>query len=199
MTPARDKRRKQGASTAEAAAFFKIDPQSIPDWERKQWLVRFPDRSIDLNATAIRVDALRDPFIGGKPDRGIDPKPALASSQSASADGRAPEFVPDFGDVPAPDGDITYTEAHRRAEVAKALKGELEVAQLRGDLIPRDMAEATYCDVMAKVKANIEALPNRTAPLLLGLGEVADIRRVLATAIEEVLASVAEEAPEVKP
>lgn len=80
MADKRPNRKRQGANRIEAGKYFQVDPQTIDDWGKKRWLVRFPDRSIDLESTAVRVDAMRDPFVGGKPDRGVEPKRKLTGA-----------------------------------------------------------------------------------------------------------------------
>ena len=64
MTDKKPNQKRKGANRIEAGAYFGVDPQTIDDWGHKRWLVRFPDRSIDLASTAVRVDSLRDPFVG---------------------------------------------------------------------------------------------------------------------------------------
>lgn len=78
--------KKRGLSGKEAAAVFNVSPQTFCEWEKKGWVVRFPDKSVDESATRIRIDTYRDPFVGGKSDRGVEPKPLLAR---AGAGGQA--------------------------------------------------------------------------------------------------------------
>ena len=79
---------KKGVSQTEAAKHFGVDIQTIDDWRKKGWLVRYEDRSVDLESTAARVDTLRNPFVGGKPDRGFKPKAALSDFAGADTGGR---------------------------------------------------------------------------------------------------------------
>ena len=86
----------------------------------------------------------------------------------------------------APKMPHTLTAAKTRREVALAEKAELEVAKLRGDLIPVTEAEALYLDVAARVRASLEAIPVRLMHRLVGLDAQA-IRRLLTDEIAQAL------------
>jgi len=95
------------------------------------------------------------------------------------------------------DGYVDIVEAKRRETVAKAEKAEIEVAKLRGELIPVSRALAVYADVATKIKVNVESIPNRCAELLVGQTDPAAVRRILESEIERALAAVTEGAPHV--
>ena len=199
MADKRPNRKRQGANRIEAGKYFQVDPQTIDDWGEKRWLVRFPDRSIDLESTAVRVDALRDPFVGGKPNRGVEPKTVPLTGADAQTQARA-RALDDDGEMIPPDGIAPYielTEARRLKEVAEAGIAQMKEAQMRGDLIKREDAERVFCDSVAKAKANLEAIPNRCAELLVGQTDAATVRAILTREIEGALSVVCGEVPSV--
>lgn len=63
---------------ADVAKHLKVSKVAVWKWKDKGWIVYDADGMIDIAATAAMVDANRDAFVGGKPDRGIEPKPNLS-------------------------------------------------------------------------------------------------------------------------
>ena len=63
---------------AEVAKRFQVSKVAVWKWKDKNWIVYDDEGLIDIAATAAMVDANRDAFVGGKPDRGIEPKPNLS-------------------------------------------------------------------------------------------------------------------------
>ena len=198
--------KKVGVSGKEACAALEITRETLSQWEQKGWLVRHPDKSIDLDATRERVDMLRSPFVGGKSDRGAGPKPVLSAGAGAGADVKASlrggmvtavRTQVDSDDDRSFDGYIDIVEAKRRETVAKAEKAEIEVAKLRGELIPVSRALSVYADVATKIKVNVESIPNRCVELLVGQTDPAVVRHILEVEIERALAAVTEGAPHV--
>lgn len=86
-------------------------------------------------------------------------------------------------------GDLNL--AHERARLAKlqADKVELDLAKMRGDLIPADEVEREWSDIIAAVRARLLALPSQAAAELAGKvprREVeALVRRVVYQALRE--------------
>ncbi len=188
--------KKVGVSGKDACESLGITRETLSQWEQKGWLVRHPDKSIDLDATRERVDMLRSPFVGGKSDRGAGPKMPLSAGAGAGAgddDERDMRRIKETN----PTAFIDIYEAKRRETVAKAEKAEIEVAKLRGELIPVSRALAVYADVATKIKVNVESIPNRCAELLVGQTDPAAVRRILECEIERALAAVTEGAPHV--
>jgi hypothetical protein len=175
-TGARPKSQKKiGVSAAEAARQLGITRQAIYAWSKAGWLVRHPDRSVDLEATRARVDAYRHPTVGGKPDRDLGPAPSYSDPA-------------DTPDEPDPDGDgEDYKAARTRRERAAADKAELEAARMRGELVPLADATAAYTSEIVRARAELEALPIRVAPKLVGQTEERAIRDILRTEINRLL------------
>ncbi len=162
---------RKGLTWTAAADMLGVSRSTIRQWRDKGWLVTFDDGSIDVGATQRRVDDLR----AGNPGR-----------EDADTGGS--------GDRGAP-GRITYAEARCRKMVAEAERAEYELKRLRGDLISVADAQRVYCDIIAKARANIEAVPNRCAELLVGKTDANEIRRILQGHIEDALKVVCGDAP----
>ncbi len=176
-----DKRTKQGASQREAGIYFGVDPSTISDWVRKGWVARFPDRSIDLEGTKKLVEANRSPR-GGV----INRTTKAGGTTTTRIDGTEEEN---------PTGQTTLTEAKTRREIALAEKAELEVARLRGELVPRAEAESAYLEVIAALKANLEAVPQRVAPVLVGNKDIRAIRDIVRREIETAMRRLSDDPP----
>lgn len=172
-TGARPKmKKKTGLSATEAARQLGVTRQALYAWGARGWLVRYPDRSVDLEATRARVDAHRDPMVGGKHDRDIGPA--------------APYSDPEAGDD-EPIDDEDYKAARTRRERAAADKAEIEAARMRGELVSIAAATAAYTSEIVRAKAELESLPVRVAPKVVGLADERAIRDILRTEIERLL------------
>lgn len=57
--------------------------------------------------------------------------------------------------------DITYAEAKKRNELAKARKAELELMELEGDLIRKDKVYASLYEYASVIKNNLLSIPDR--------------------------------------
>lgn len=197
-THARTHAKRQGASGAEAARHFSVDPTTIRDWERRGWLVRHEDRSIDLDATAASVDAHRDPTMGGRRDRGLGAKAPRYSTQPQPKTPGLPdrgaenEEPPD--DLVVPPG-MDPTKARTRKEYWQSIKAEMEARQLAGKLVPLAEARRTYVETITRAKTDLEALPVRAAPKLVGLTDEKAVRDVLRAEVAKLLRGLSDEPP----
>ena len=151
----------QGVTKAETARRMKVDTTTVRDYDRKGWVITYPDGSVDFDATVAAVKANKSTTLGG------DRRPLMKAA----------------GAHPSP---MSLTAAKTRREIAMAEKAELEVARIRGDLIRVSDAEALYLDVVSRARAAIEAIPVRLMHRLVGLDAQA-IRRVLTDEIAQAL------------
>jgi len=158
-------RNLKGLTGQKAADALGVTPATVCQWDKKGWLVRHPDGSIDITATKIKVGEFRSPFVGGKPDRGAGPKPQMTPAT------RVVEEIGRLEGVIEIDGWIDIVEARRQREVAEAKIAQMKEAQMRGELIPLADAERIYVDHVLKAKANFEAIPGRCAEMLAGRDE----------------------------
>ena len=171
------KKKKRGVNQKVAAEHFGVSTETIRRWGHKQWLVRYADRSVDLEATAARVDAHKDPR-GGKPDRNHTPQ-----------DPHPTDPTPAPGDevsTPAPE-DVDYLEARRRKEYWMAVRAELDTRRIAQELVPVEEAQATYTEMIHAAKANLESLPARMAHRLIGIQDAKTVQDILSDEIETAL------------
>lgn len=176
--------RKIGVSAAEAARQLGVTRQALYAWGKAGWLVRFSDRSIDLDATRARVDAYRHPTVGGKHDRDLGPAPSYSSPDAG-------EREPDEREPDLDDGE-DYKAARTRRERAAADKAELEAARMRGELVPLADATAAYTSEIVRARAELESLPIRVAPKVVGMTDERAIRDILRTEINRLLQGLAD-------
>lgn len=79
-----------------------------------------------------------------------------------------------------------------RARLAKeqADGQEMKNAVTRGELLPRSEVTAAVTSAFARVRARLLAVPTKTAPLLLGVSDLADLTGKLSDGIHEALAEL---------
>jgi len=187
-----------GASEREAATHFGVSTTSIQAWKRKGWAVCYQDGSIDLDSTAAKVNANRDGR-GGKSDRATDPHDTYPPS-SGPADTNEPPDPPDAGELTEVDPEtakINFGEARRRREIVKLAREELALRKERSELVAVDDAVRVYAGTIVTAKTNLEAVPARVAPRLVGITNQVEIRRVVAEEIARALRSLSDEPPAV--
>jgi len=199
-------RARAGATTKEAAAHFGVAKNAVQEWGQKGWIVRHPDRSIDLEATAIRVEEMRDPRRGGKPDRGSNLETmGEADGKSTKRDGDALPDVETAEDAakaakekaPAPAG-ITLGEANRRKVYWQAVRAHLEAEEKAGRLVDLETIKLAWAKSGRVVKSRLQGLPPSLATELVASGHgdnINAIEDVIARAIEVVLTELSDEPP----
>jgi hypothetical protein len=152
--------------------------------------VELADREWAAN-TRPRVDY---PPVAPPADTGAAPPPIRkpAAEPSARARQAAPGQAAPAGDVPDYNVSRAVREAHAaRREKAMADKAELEVAEMRGDLVAVDVARADVLDIFMRLRAKLLALPSRTAQRLPSLAH--QIVPVLEELVREALVELDEE------
>lgn len=85
------------------------------------------------------------------------------------------------------DGCESLEEARRRKEIAAANLKELQEAQQRGELIPRDQAIQWVVALVSEAKVALMAIPRRLAPVIYGATEIRDIENRIRHEITAVL------------
>ena len=187
------KRKYQGVSRMAAANHFKVTAGAIQYWDRRGWLVHHEDRSIDLAATAAKVDANRDPTTGGKHDRVLGaPQPKYASPSPSSLpapDQEVGEVESDDGEGSIPE-DMTLADARAKKEYWNARKAKVDALRAEGELVPLEVAQKMYTASITGARTALEAVPVRVAPLLVGLKDQTKIRSLIRAEIESALRSL---------
>jgi hypothetical protein len=82
-------------------------------------------------------------------------------------------------------------DAGTRKDEAIADRYELEVAQRRGELIPRSEVVAGMSACFARVRAKMLALPSKLAPVVATLGTAAEIQEKINDGVHEALDQLA--------
>lgn len=129
----------KGISINAAAKQMGVSSTTLRDWDRQGLTVKYPDGSVDYDAT---VQMIADNTAG-----------TVSSKIKDTSTGNR----------------TTLTSARTRKEQALAEKAEIEVAKLKGDLISVTEAEAVYLDIASRVRAALEAVPVRMMHRLVGL------------------------------
>lgn len=181
-------RPRTGASHDEAVIHFGISSSTFSAWGKKAWVVRFPDRSIDIEATAARVDTLKDPRRGGKHDRGTNAKASTPYSGN-------PEDIDESAPVPE---DVDMTEARLRKEHWQAVKAECEARKLQKELVVLVDAKRIYCAQAAAVVSALQAVPIRADSRLDGVTSSHERRTIIRDEIESALKGMPDEPPDLR-
>jgi len=94
---------------------------------------------------------------------------------------------------PDPARGETRADAQARKEAALADLAEMEVAQKRGELIPKDDVDTALRSLGASVRAKLDVLPDQLAPILVAVNDLDEIHALLAEHCRGVLSAVADE------
>ena len=178
-------------TNAEAAQILGVDQATVKRWRARGWLVTRANGTLDAAATAARVDARRDPTLGGRPDRGVGGAPPVqpvADVPPRPPLHLAPRTPPrSFDSGPGSSSDaarLLQARALRETFAAKRLR--LAVEREEGKTVDREAAEHAFAEVIVEVRSALEAIPARVASRLVGLDAVA-IRKILREEIEAAL------------
>jgi phage terminase Nu1 subunit (DNA packaging protein) len=82
---------------------------------------------------------------------------------------------------------VDLEEARRRKLAAEAEREEIEVAKLRGEVIPVDMVARIIGDQFTACRARLLSIPTKLAPVLVSSADMAECRTLLETAVDEAL------------
>jgi hypothetical protein len=96
---------------------------------------------------------------------------------------------------PAPDGAVgeRRSDAQARKESALADMAEMEVAQKRGELIPKADVDMALRSFAASVRARLDVLPDQLAPLVSPVTDLDEIHALLAEHCRGILSAVADD------
>lgn len=181
-----------GVSRSAAAKALNVDPGTITKWSKKGWLVLHSDRSVDVEATAVRVDSMRSKTRGGREDRGLCAvAPELGKKLAASGD--LPSEEPDEPPpIPPADEGVDFNEARRRREYWASENERLKAQKQAGDLVDAAEAQAAFVQSITMARSAVEAVAARVAPRLVGLASGHEIRVIIAREIDDALRTLAD-------
>lgn len=120
-----------------------------------------------------------------------DLKPAYADGQADYYDSREALALI----YQARSGQKANTDlSEERAKLAKSQreKYELQNARLRGELIPIEVVESEWADMLLAFRAKIMSISNKTAPIISGMESIAEIEETLKKYHMEALNELAE-------
>lgn len=93
--------------------------------------------------------------------------------------------------------DVSFGEAKRRREYWNSLIAEMEAKKLSGELISIADAKRTYTTVVSSAVANLDTLPARITPLVVGLTDTRIIREIIRKELASALRGISAEQPPV--
>lgn len=141
---------------------------------------------VDWQASMERIEATRDPS-----------KAATVARHAAARTPTAPVVPDEAQDAPespesepeAPNTDYQMWRARR--EKANALAAERDLAQSLRALLPADDVRAAISEAGTLLRQQLESLPDRLAPQLMGIADETKIRALLTDEIEGALREIA--------
>jgi hypothetical protein len=97
--------------------------------------------------------------------------------------------------APAPDAPMgeRRSDAQARKEAALADKAEMEVQQMRGELIPKGDVDAALRAFGASVRAKLDVLADQIAPLVAPVTDMDEVHALLAEHCRSILSAVADD------
>jgi phage terminase Nu1 subunit (DNA packaging protein) len=166
-------------SQSEYARARGVSRQLVSRWKKQGRLVVTDDGQVDVQASDRVLRDVLDPTRGG--DR--TGKRAAAIDQAAA----------DAGAVVTEDGQVMSLEEARRRELAsRAIKQELETAQLQGELVTKESVMRAAQDQGLKHMEQLRSVPDRIAHQLHSAPTAEDARRLLAEELERIAAEFRE-------
>lgn len=101
--------------------------------------------------------------------------------------GRLSQFMPPGTFSASPPEKLTKLDAETRLRTVQAEKVEIEVAQLRGELVPARQVEMAIAEMAAIVKTRLLSIPTAVSPIVMVETDVHSVQRILEDAIEDAL------------
>lgn len=93
-------------------------------------------------------------------------------------------------DADAPADGISLYEAQRRRTLAQAKQEEIKAQQLAGELVDRETIKTEWLKTAAAIRNRLLAIPTKTAPLVLAVKTLPEVKRILEDQIHEALAEL---------
>lgn len=180
---------KQGISRAELSRLENVERSTVHQWEKQGWLVLWPDRSVDPDATMIRVKACRQG--SGGDHRSAKKTTRAPATKTAEVNMHKPTDRPPA--IPS-DDDIDIEECRRRRAYWDAEQSRMTALQTSGELTSVAKVEATAFKAARLCRDRIQAVPARIAPRIASLGgDIVAVETLLASALREALTAIADE------
>jgi hypothetical protein len=101
--------------------------------------------------------------------------------------GKLMQFMPPGTYSASPPEKLTKLDAETRLRTAQAEKVEIEIAELRRELVPARQVEIAMAEAFAIVKTRLLSVPSAVSPLVMVETDVHAVQRILEDAIEDAL------------
>lgn len=85
---------------------------------------------------------------------------------------------------------ISLYEAQRRRTLAQAKQEEIKAQTLAGELVDRETINKEWIKTAAAIRNKLLAIPTKTAPLVLAVKTLPEVKRILEDQIYEALAEL---------
>jgi hypothetical protein len=128
-----------------------------------------------------------------QPQAQRDGQKTAAAPPAGVGEGEGQGSVPNTAPVPDAVTGERRSDAQARKEAALADKAEMEVQQMRGNLIPREDVDAALRAFGASVRAKLDVLPDQIAPLVAPVTDMDEVHALLAEHARGILSAVADE------
>lgn len=162
---------------AEFAKRLGVSPAHITQAVKRGDIDSGPDKKIDADELE-RYQASRQSIRSKKPD---------AAPAVKRGPGRPAAPAPEPADIGEADQEITYRDAQRLKEIYAARLAKLKYEEQAGLLIDADQVKKAAFGQARKVRDQLLAIPDRIAPMLVGLETYHEAHSMLTKEIRKVL------------
>lgn len=166
------------ATQAEFAELQGWNRSTVTRLKQAGRLVLLADGRVDVVASRQRIEAT-----GGVRD---DVKRRHAAARGEGGPRRAAKAPPEAGGE-------TRADAQARKLSAEADMAIMEAEKMRGSLIPKDDVDLALKSVGAALRARLDVLPDKLAPLVAPITDLPEVHAVLSEHCRALLAAVADE------
>ena len=151
---------------------------------------------VDVEASRARLEATGGMRfdVAARHGRERAAKTAAGGPQEVGAGGTVGEgakTAPAAGGTPWRDENRADAQARKESAAADLL--EIELAQKRGQVIPKDDVDQALKTFAASTRARLDTLPDQLAPLLAPVGDLGEIHALLAEHLRLALAGIADD------
>lgn len=151
---------------------------------------------VDVGASRARLEATGGMRfdVAERHSRERAAKTAAGGPEEVGAGGTVPEGTKTPpADAAAPWRDKNRADAQARKESAAADLLEIELAQKRGQVIPKDDVDLALKTFAAATRARLDTLPDQLAPVLAPVADLGEIHALLAEHLRLALAGIADD------
>lgn len=86
--------------------------------------------------------------------------------------------------------DLDIDEAKRRKLAAEAALAEIDLARARGEVVEIEQVAEVIGEQFSALRARLMAMPSKVAPLVIGVGDLGEVREVIDDHVRDALAEL---------